>query len=639
MRRLRHRLQLRRQEHPAHELPPRRAWPTARPSSPRSTSAGSSAADRRSDRTELDVGPSCPAAGRRAGPLRGTAAGHHGRHRGVAAGTLGTAGILDALPAARSGRSPTGSGIGSPATATCSASPSAPGTDVDGSAPATAAPIPKHPAGPCITSVIDEQGGPAARRGRHHRGRRGARRHRRALCRLSSAARPLPDWLRGRLHGGGPLGALLSADQRRPLGHDRGIYRPFWSWATTTTTGPLVLDGDQVRVSGPTPGPSDVLPAGQPVARRTPPRSAVAPYLHDPLWSKILDHNLVTVHPLGGCVMADAGRTGVVDDRGRVFAGADRHRRPRRADGVGRLDRPAAARGQPAAHHLRPGRAGRRPAGRRARLDHRRAPRPPSPPTRRRARHSSDRPGLRFTERMVGFWAQRSSADAGDLARSYERGRRPGEPAGTDARLRAHAVHRRPPGRASPTWLADGGDSARSSRRLSRRPADGRRRPVPAPRSRRPGRHRRFATCGIGCRWQPATDAGFTLPASRWSARATSSDVWAGHHHAVRHPAPRRAGRARSSAAACSASSPRTSPNSCTTMTVTGPVGWRERLELEARFGRAFAGALCTTTTAPSSTRARRFNRQAPPRRRRRRPPDPARRSYPTARTTASPCA
>ena len=31
---------------------------------------------------------------------------------------------------------------------------------------------------------------------------------------------------------------------------------------------------------------------------------------------------------------------------------------------------------------------------------------------------------------------------------------------------------------------------------------------------------------------------------------------------------------------------------SALSMTVTGPVGWRERLELEAGFGRAFAGTL-----------------------------------------------
>ena len=45
-------------------------------------------------------------------------------------------------------------------------------------------------------------------------------------------------------------------------------------------------------------------------------------FLPDPLWTKLFDHKLVSVHPLGGCVMAERAEDGVVDDRGRVFTGA-----------------------------------------------------------------------------------------------------------------------------------------------------------------------------------------------------------------------------------------------------------------------------------------------------------------------------
>jgi len=45
-------------------------------------------------------------------------------------------------------------------------------------------------------------------------------------------------------------------------------------------------------------------------------------YIKNPLWNPLLHHNLVTVHPLGGCVMADSAETGVVDHAGRVFNGA-----------------------------------------------------------------------------------------------------------------------------------------------------------------------------------------------------------------------------------------------------------------------------------------------------------------------------
>ena len=71
-------------------------------------------------------------------------------------------------------------------------------------------------------------------------------------------------------------------------------------------------------------------------------------------------------------------------------------------------------------------------------------------------------------------------------------------------------------------------------------------------------------------------------------------------------------------------------------MTVTGPVGWRERLELEARFGRAFAGALYKDYGSV-------IHRSTPFNRRRRLGGaacsiSPSPRSSPTRRTTASPC-
>lgn len=42
-------------------------------------------------------------------------------------------------------------------------------------------------------------------------------------------------------------------------------------------------------------------------------------YLPNPLWNKLLGHDLVTVHPLGGCRMADQAEEGVVNHRGQVF--------------------------------------------------------------------------------------------------------------------------------------------------------------------------------------------------------------------------------------------------------------------------------------------------------------------------------
>lgn len=44
-------------------------------------------------------------------------------------------------------------------------------------------------------------------------------------------------------------------------------------------------------------------------------------YVPNPIWTEWLGHDLVTVHPLGGCRMADDAADGVVDGRCRVFAG------------------------------------------------------------------------------------------------------------------------------------------------------------------------------------------------------------------------------------------------------------------------------------------------------------------------------
>ena len=44
-------------------------------------------------------------------------------------------------------------------------------------------------------------------------------------------------------------------------------------------------------------------------------------YVKNPIWSKIFDNSLITVHPLGGCVMGEDAGQGVVDHKNRVFAG------------------------------------------------------------------------------------------------------------------------------------------------------------------------------------------------------------------------------------------------------------------------------------------------------------------------------
>lgn len=44
-------------------------------------------------------------------------------------------------------------------------------------------------------------------------------------------------------------------------------------------------------------------------------------YLSNPIWSKTFKHDLITVHPLGGCRMAENAENGVVNHKGQVFSG------------------------------------------------------------------------------------------------------------------------------------------------------------------------------------------------------------------------------------------------------------------------------------------------------------------------------
>jgi cholesterol oxidase len=45
-------------------------------------------------------------------------------------------------------------------------------------------------------------------------------------------------------------------------------------------------------------------------------------FVVNPTWTALLNYDLVTVHPLGGCVMGDDATRGVVDHKGQVFANA-----------------------------------------------------------------------------------------------------------------------------------------------------------------------------------------------------------------------------------------------------------------------------------------------------------------------------
>jgi cholesterol oxidase len=46
-------------------------------------------------------------------------------------------------------------------------------------------------------------------------------------------------------------------------------------------------------------------------------------YVKDPAWTKPLGETLISVHPLGGCCLADSAESGVANHKGQVFSGAE----------------------------------------------------------------------------------------------------------------------------------------------------------------------------------------------------------------------------------------------------------------------------------------------------------------------------
>jgi cholesterol oxidase len=107
---------------------------------------------------------------------------------------------------------------------------------------------------------------------------------------------------------GAAAGALRRTQTFLVMAHDDG-------------QGRLQLDGDRLRIHWPDIGRQEVFARIN--ARLQEAAHAVgARYVPNPIWTERVNHGLLTVHPLGGCAMAESAEEGVVDHAGRVFASA-----------------------------------------------------------------------------------------------------------------------------------------------------------------------------------------------------------------------------------------------------------------------------------------------------------------------------
>ena len=103
-------------------------------------------------------------------------------------------------------------------------------------------------------------------------------------------------------------GAMRNTQTYLVMAHDDGA-------------GKMILDDDKDRLRVDWPGVGT-----QPIFEKVNDRmlDATKPlggtYLPNPTWTELTNHSLTTVHPLGGCVMAERAEEGVVNHKGQVFS-------------------------------------------------------------------------------------------------------------------------------------------------------------------------------------------------------------------------------------------------------------------------------------------------------------------------------
>ncbi|MFC4992807.1 GMC oxidoreductase [Rubritalea tangerina] len=120
---------------------------------------------------------------------------------------------------------------------------------------------------------------------------------------LKEEARKLDSLLRGAHHG-----AMAHTQTYLVMSHDDG-------------DGQMTLDNDRMVLNWPGYGREDVFKRVNDFLKRC----ALAldgTFIKNPIWTKLFDKALISVHPLGGCIMGEDASKGVVNDRGQVFAGA-----------------------------------------------------------------------------------------------------------------------------------------------------------------------------------------------------------------------------------------------------------------------------------------------------------------------------
>jgi cholesterol oxidase len=194
-------------------------------------------------------------------------------------------------------------------------------TVIDGVGFGTLDPQGRPPVGPCITGIIDDRLQPQLEDGMVIEegsipGALGAM--------LPAALAASAPWAGTNLSPG--LDAFVEERQREMeslvCGPYHGAIQNTQTYLVMThddAGGFMTLQDDRLRLHWPGAGT-------QPVFTRVNDRLDQATktlggvFVHNPLWSDLTNHNLITVHPLGGCPMSADASAGVVNHKGQVYS-------------------------------------------------------------------------------------------------------------------------------------------------------------------------------------------------------------------------------------------------------------------------------------------------------------------------------
>jgi cholesterol oxidase len=118
---------------------------------------------------------------------------------------------------------------------------------------------------------------------------------------INEKGREWDSWVRGPYHG-----ALRNTQTYLVMTHDQ-------------STGRMYLEDDRLRIAWPGVGEQPIFQqVNELLMQATIPLGAT--FVKNPIWTKVFNHDLITVHPLGGCRMADKAENGVVNHKGQTFS-------------------------------------------------------------------------------------------------------------------------------------------------------------------------------------------------------------------------------------------------------------------------------------------------------------------------------